>query len=142
LHQVFVNIIGNAIKYTPDSGRIDISGQLLSSQETGSADFAEITVKDTGIGIDPEHHERIFEKFYQIGAVALHSSGKTKFKGGGPGLGLAIAKGVIEAHGGKIWVESQGHDEEHFPGSTFYILLPVKAKRIRGNDRVKEVLGL
>jgi signal transduction histidine kinase len=129
LHQAFVNVIGNAIKYTPDGGRIGIAGQLLSARETGSVNFIKITVTDTGIGIDAEHHERIFEKFYQVGDIVHHSSGKTKFKGGGPGLGLAISKGVIEAHGGKIWVESKGYDEERYPGSTFHILLPATAVR-------------
>jgi len=142
LHQVFVNVIGNAIKYTPDGGRIEIKGRKLLGKDAGDADFIEIAVTDTGIGIDPEHHERIFQKFYQIGDVALHSTGKTKFKGGGPGLGLAIAKGVIEAHGGRIWVESEGHDEERFPGSTFYIVLPVKAAHTLDEKRVKRVLGL
>ena len=135
LHQVFVNVIGNAIKYTPNGGYIDISGRLLSGQETNSTDFVEITVADTGIGIDPEHHERIFQKFYQIGSAAHHSSGKTKFKGGGPGLGLTIAQGVIEAHGGRIWVESEGHDEKKCPGSTFYIILPVKASHNLKDER-------
>lgn len=142
LHQVFVNILSNAIKYTPDGGRIDVAGQLLPGQEADDVDFIEITITDTGIGIDTEHHERIFQKFYQIGKVALHSTGKTKFKGGGPGLGLAIAKGVVEAHGGKIWVESEGCDEERCPGSTFHILLPVKATHALNNDRVKRVLGI
>jgi signal transduction histidine kinase len=130
LHQAFVNVIGNAIKYTPDGGRIDITGHLLPTNETGSGEFIEVTVTDTGIGIDPKHHHRIFDKFYQVGDLVHHSSGKTKFKGGGPGLGLAITKGIIEAHGGQIWVESAGYDEEHFPGSTFHILLPVQATRI------------
>jgi signal transduction histidine kinase len=140
LHQVFVNIIGNAIKYTPDGGSIDISGRLLTSKETGSVDFVEVAVRDTGIGIAPEHHERIFRKFYQAGDKSLHSSGKTKFKGGGPGLGLAIAKGVIEAHGGRIWVESEGFDEERCPGSTFYVLLPVKAAHTLEDRQVRRVL--
>ena len=65
---------------------------------------------------------------FQTGEVALHSTGRTKFKGGGPGLGLAIAKGIIEAHGGRIWAESERHDEEHCPGSTFHVLLPVKSR--------------
>lgn len=137
LHQAFVNVIGNAIKYTPDEGRIDIAGQLLPAQETGGVDFVKITVMDTGIGIDPEHHERIFDKFYQVGDISHHSSGKTKFKGGGPGLGLAITKGVIEAHGGKIWVESKGYDEERCPGSTFHILLPTRAMRTLKDVRAK-----
>ena len=60
-----------------------------------------------------------------MGKVALHSSGKTTFKGGGPGLGLALVRGVARAHGGKVWVESAGHDEVNFTGSTFYLLLPL-----------------
>jgi signal transduction histidine kinase len=64
--------------------------------------------------------------------VLLHSSGKTKFKGGGPGLGLAIARGVVEAHQGSIWLESPGRDEKKFPGTTFFVRLPVS-----GNGRVK-----
>jgi hypothetical protein len=60
--------------------------------------------------------------------VGLHSSGKTKFKGGGPGLGLPIARGILEAHGGAIWVESEGHDEKTNPGSTFHILIPARTE--------------
>lgn len=119
LLQAFRNVITNAIKYTPDGGNIIIDGRLLPG-------FIEITVADTGIGIDPEFHARIFEKFGRLGDVSLHSTGKTKFKGGGPGLGLPITKGVIEAHGGAIWVESEGYDEVRCPGSTFHILLPIR----------------
>jgi signal transduction histidine kinase len=87
-----------------------------------------VTVTDNGIGISVEDQETIFEKFGQLGNVSLHSSGKTKFKGGGPGLGLPIAKGIIEAHRGTIWVESEGHDENGFPGSTFHVLLPIRTE--------------
>jgi signal transduction histidine kinase len=82
-------------------------------------------VSDTGIGIAREFQELIFMKFYQTGQVALHSSGRTKYKGGGPGLGLAIARGMVEAHGGRIWVESPGYDEAACPGSQFHVVLPV-----------------
>ncbi len=119
LYQAFRNVLLNAIKYTPDEGTITISGRLLPG-------FVEVTIADTGIGIAPEDQKVIFEKFYQIGQVQLHSSGKTKFKGGGPGLGLPIARGIIEAHGGTIWVESPGYDEETCPGATFHILLPLR----------------
>ena len=74
----------------------------------------------------PPQLDLIFEKFYQTGQVNLHSSGTTTFKGGGPGLGLAIAKGVADAHNGRIWAESNGFDEEEYPGSQFYVCLPLK----------------
>jgi signal transduction histidine kinase len=117
------HIILNAFKFTPDGGTITIRTRSVNVEP--DVPGAEIIIADNGIGIDPQHHELIFEKFYQVGSVALHSSSKTAFKGGGPGLGLAIAKGVARAHGGKLWVESTGHDEEKFPGSTFYLQLPV-----------------
>src|SRR5215211_7706566 len=117
--QALRNVINNAIKYTPDGGTITIDGRKL-------AGFVEVTVADTGIGISAEDQAVIFEKFGQLGRVDLHSSGKTKFKGGGPGLGLPIARGILEAHGGSIWVQSEGHDEIRHPGSTFHILIPAR----------------
>ncbi len=123
LEKVFYQLLVNAIKYTPDGGRVTISGYGRSAPH--SPDSVEIIVSDTGIGIEPEVQELIFEKFYQTGEVMLHSSGKTTFKGGGSGLGLAIAKGIVEAHNGRIWVESQGYDEVACPGSAFHIVLPV-----------------
>jgi signal transduction histidine kinase len=119
----------NAIKFTPDGGQITITGRVL----TGDAgpDIIEIVVSDTGIGIDQEHHDLIFDKFYQTGEVMLHSSGTTKFKGGGPGLGLAIAKGAVAAHGGAIWVESAKHDEDECPGSRFVVQLPLEEWDVR-----------
>jgi signal transduction histidine kinase len=118
LFQVLRNMLTNAIKYTPDGGSIIIDGRKLPG-------FLELIIHDTGIGIDPEDQGIIFEKFTRLGSISLHSSGKTKFKGGGPGLGLHIAKGIVEAHGGTIWAESPGYDEEKFPGSTFHLLLPM-----------------
>lgn len=139
LYQVFINVIGNGIKYTPDGGRITVSGKLLRAQGTLEEDFVEIIVADTGIGIDKEDLEYIFGKFYRTGPIALHSTGKTKFKGAGTGLGLAIAKGIVKAHGGRIWAESEGHDEVRCPGSQFHILLPVKARRIPGEKVVNSL---
>ncbi|HSL42780.1 MAG TPA: HAMP domain-containing sensor histidine kinase [Anaerolineales bacterium] len=121
LMQALRNVINNAIKYTPDGGTVTIDGRMLPG-------FIEVTVKDTGIGISAEDQATIFEKFSQLGRVDLHSSGKTKFKGGGPGLGLPIARGILEAHGGSIWVESPGHDENTNPGSTFHILIPTRTE--------------
>lgn len=88
--------------------------------------FIETIITDTGIGIDFDDQMIIFEKFSKVGSIALHSSSKTKYKGGGPGLGLHIAKGIIELHNGSIWVESPGYDEENLPGSKFHILLPIR----------------
>jgi signal transduction histidine kinase len=119
--QALRNVINNAIKYTPDGGTISINGRKLPG-------FIEVIITDTGIGISPENQALIFEKFGQLGRVELHSSGKTKFKGGGPGLGLPIARGILEAHGGSIWVESQGYDEIRCPGSTFHILVPARTE--------------
>jgi signal transduction histidine kinase len=123
LQKVFYHLVINAIKYTPDGGAITASGRTLE-EPTGLE--VEVVVGDTGIGIDPKEHELIFEKFYQTGEIQLHSSGRTNFKGGGPGLGLAIARGIVEAHGGRIWVESPGHNEKTNPGSRFFVRLPVK----------------
>jgi signal transduction histidine kinase len=121
LYQALYNVATNAVKYTPDKGTITINGRLLPG-------FVEIIIADTGIGISVEHQAAIFEKFSQLGRTDLHSSGKTKFKGGGPGLGLPITRGIIEAHGGTIWVESEGHDEVKLKGSTFHILLPTRTE--------------
>ncbi len=123
IHKALYHVIINAIKYTPDGGKVDVSTSSIMMKDNQPG--VEVVVKDTGIGLDEEHHELVFEKFYQVGSVEIHSSGKTIFKGGGPGLGLAIVSGVTRAHGGKVWVESMGHDEENFPGSTFFLQLPV-----------------
>ena len=119
LMQAIRNILNNAIKFTPDGGTITVDGRTLPG-------FIEVTIADTGIGISHDNQAMIFEKFGQLGRVDLHSSGKTKFKGGGPGLGLPIARGILETHGGSIWVESPGYDEKTCPGSTFHVLIPAR----------------
>jgi signal transduction histidine kinase len=123
LYKVFYHVIGNAIKYTPDGGRVTVSGRFVGDSPQNEI---EIEVCDTGIGIDLENQELVFEKFYQTGEVLLHSSGKTKFKGGGPGLGLAIARGIVNAHHGRIWLKSPGYDEAKNPGTAVFVRLPVK----------------
>lgn len=125
LVQAFRNIIINAIKYTPDSGSIEIRGRVICEDDQGNPVELEIAVADTGVGIDPDHQELIFEKFFRGVDPSLHSTGTTKFMGAGPGLGLTIARGVIEGHGGRIYCESEGFDMENFPGSTFYVILPI-----------------
>ena len=104
--QVLLNLLSNALKFTPEGGRIDVSARLQ-----GGA--AEIAVADTGVGIAPEDQEAVFEEFRQVGTADK--------KVEGTGLGLALSRKFIELHGGQIWVKSQvGH------GSTFTFTLPVR----------------
>ena len=126
LYKVFYHVIMNAIKYTPDGGVITINSCTVDG-ENGNSEI-EVSIKDTGIGLDPQYQELVFEKFYQTGEVLLHSSGKTKFKGGGPGLGLAISRGIMQAHHGRIWLESPGYNETTNPGTTVFIRLPINGQ--------------
>jgi signal transduction histidine kinase len=112
------NIIENAIKFTPNGGEIRIEAH-------NGADHIHMSIADTGIGIPNDEIERIFEQFYTLGNVDHHSSSKSAFEGGGMGLGLTIASGIIEAHNGRIWAESLGLNKDKLPGSTFYIELPI-----------------
>jgi signal transduction histidine kinase len=116
------NVVGNAIKYTPNGGDI-----YISTRHNGQ--WVMILVRDTGIGIPRREQQRIFEQFYVLGSLEHHSTSKLAYRGGGLGVGLAIAKGIIEAHEGRIWVDSSGQDEERLPGSTFYLALPVEKVR-------------
>ncbi len=105
LRQVFTNLIGNALKFSPDGGEIELGAENRSDEIL-------LTCRDTGIGIAAAERERIFEKFYQI-----DSSATRRF--GGAGLGLSIVREIVLLHGGQIWVESTpGH------GSIFFITLP------------------
>jgi signal transduction histidine kinase len=122
--QAFRNVIVNAIKFTPDGGRIEITASLQPAQAKDGVDHILVTINDTGVGIDPSQVELIFKKFYRTFDPQLHSTGTYKFLGAGPGLGLTIAKGVIESHGGRIWAESESHNMDTLPGATFYVLLP------------------
>ena len=124
--QALRNIILNAIKFTPDGGAIDIQVKLEPARRSGEQDTILFIIKDTGIGVAEKDKEFIFNKFYRGFDTQLHSTGIYKFLGAGPGLGLTIAKGIIEGHGGEIWVESPGQDMNNPPGSTFYVRLPIE----------------
>ncbi len=126
--QVMINLLSNAFKYTPDGGRITIRAQIIEGQD-GADQEIELVFADTGVGIDPRDHELIFDKFFRAYDPKLHSTGSTKFMGAGPGLGLAIVRGIVQAHGGRIWVESSGHDPDRCPGSEFHVVLPLKASQ-------------
>ncbi|HEX9925110.1 MAG TPA: response regulator [Anaerolineae bacterium] len=126
IQSAFVRIVGNAIKYTPDGGCIRISARLLAEPGTDGQTFVEIVVADEGVGIDLDKQKLIFDKFSTAENVALHSTSQTQFMGGGAGLGLTIAKGIIESHNGRIWVESDGYDPDNLPGSKFFVLLPAQ----------------
>ena len=106
LHQVFLNLIDNAIKYTPAGSRIQISA-------TTDNNFLKVCVADNGPGIAVEHLARILERFYRVDKARSRELG-------GTGLGLAIVKHIIQAHGGKVWAES-----ELEKGSRFYFTLPI-----------------
>lgn len=123
LVQAFQNLLGNAVKYTPDGGEIEVQGGL--DEDDDGAACIHMTIRDSGIGIAAENQELVFEKFFRIGDPGLHSTGETKFMGAGPGLGLTIARGVIEGHGGRIWMESAGHDPVQLPGVTVHVVLPL-----------------
>ena len=122
LEMAFSNLLGNAIKYTPDGGTITLQVEHV---EQAAEPYVRLVFQDTGIGIAPEDQPYIFDRFYVIGDTQLHSTSKAAFRGGGLGLGLAICKGIVEAHQGHIWVESAGRDESNPPGSTFYVELPL-----------------
>jgi len=108
LQQVFSNLIGNAIKYGREGGRVDVSGHLLDG------DAIELCVKDDGPGIPTEALERVFERFYRVDKARAREQG-------GTGLGLSIVKHIVQSHGGKVWARSQVGS-----GAEFYFTLPVK----------------
>jgi len=125
LRKLFQHLISNAVKFTPNNGKITISGRHIAQVANLPNGAVEIIVSDTGVGVDPNFREIIFSKFFQPGDLSKHSTSKTGFKGGGAGLGLALAKGIVEAHGGRIFVESPGYDDINFPGSHFHVVLPL-----------------
>ncbi len=139
--QAVGNVLNNAIKFTPDKGKIVVQTRLVrrprepekfaSVGADGACEiiseqipYVEIAVFDKGIGIAEEDQDAIFDKFYEVGDVEEHSTGKVAFKSRGAGLGLSIVKGIVDLHGGVVYVDSPGYDPDRLPGSTFYLLFP------------------
>ncbi len=143
LRKLFWHLMMNAIKFTPNNGQITVTGmQLPGNSHDLPEGGVEIVVSDTGVGVDRDYQEIIFSRFYQPSELLnYHSTGKTKFKGSGVGLGLALARGIVSAHGGRIWVESPGYDEQSCPGSQFHVLLPLRlqgeSETVRMSSAVK-----
>ncbi|MEM7112611.1 MAG: ATP-binding protein [Chloroflexota bacterium] len=118
------NVMSNAVKYTPDGKNIWVNGRLHTDTYS-KRDYIVLTIRDEGIGIPPAEQTRVFDMFHGLGSLLNHSTSKGKYRGGGLGLGLPIAQGVVEGHDGNIWLESSGHDETALPGTTCYIQLPI-----------------
>ncbi|MBI5873072.1 MAG: PAS domain S-box protein [Candidatus Omnitrophica bacterium] len=121
--QVLVNLVGNALKFTPSKGAVTVILNPVESKEGVCVEpCVEVSVADTGIGIDPKDFKRIFNKFEQISLVSPAGSG-------GSGLGLPIAKEIVDLHGGTIWVESQKGK-----GSIFIFVIP---RQFKGTKKEK-----
>ena len=113
LVQVVTNLMSNAVKFTPEEGRIDIKGEVIAED---NKEYVRVSVSDTGSGIPEDQVEKVFEKFHQVDSL------ETKKKVG-TGLGLSICREIMKHHEGRIWAES-----ELGKGSTFYFTLPVVEK--------------
>ena len=113
--QVFTNLIGNAIKFTPNNGEVSVKVEA-------DGNLLHVEVIDTGPGIPPEERQKIFDKFYQLSDISTRQQG-------GSGLGLSISKSIVEAHGGKLWID----DGNQGKGSNFQFVLPL----VREDDNIK-----
>ena len=106
LMQAVSNLLSNAIKYSPNGGKITITGRVSDGQ-------IEVSVEDEGIGFSPDLQEQLFDRFYRVDNALTRETQ-------GAGLGLYIARSIVEAHGGRIWAEGQPNQ-----GATFYFTLPI-----------------
>lgn len=141
--QAFLHVILNAIKFSPDGKTIKVVGDTINKDRliipshvlerpVESDKYTVIKVIDEGIGIDYGDLNSIFDKFYEVGDIQTHSTGRYKFLSKGLGMGLSFVKEVVKLHGGIIYAESIGYDPVNCPGTTFTLILPV------GSDFDKE----
>jgi len=111
LLQVIINLLSNALQFTPKKGNVKVTVDKIKNDLV-------VSIADNGIGIKPQDLEHIFERFYRA------DKSRSRQEGGGSGIGLTIAQSLVRAHGGRIWVESEGEDK----GSVFYFSLPIKPR--------------
>ena len=124
IRQVLTNLVGNALKYSPDGGLIRIGGWAGRQPDAADADRVVIYVADQGIGIPESELAHVFERFYRVDSSLRRNTA-------GTGLGLFLAKSIVEAHGGQIWVRS-----ESGKGTTFFVALPV-SEELSGQEAVQ-----
>lgn len=127
LHKIVTNLVSNAIKYTPHGGQVWVKINIQTDQRGNR--WAELTVEDSGTGIDPNHIHHIFERFYRIPEKSIMD---------GSGIGLNLTKDLVDLWGGTIRVESPIHDDEQGPGTRFTVRLPVDRAGL--SDAVKVML--
>ncbi len=143
IKRALINLIANAIKFTPNGKHIFLSLRKIKQDELtfpeyvlerplNANEYYMIEVRDEGVGLSLSEINRIFERFYEIGDIKEHSTGKYKFMSKGLGLGLSFTKRIVNLHGGVIFAESKGFDPEICPGSTFKIYLPVESGESSG----------
>jgi signal transduction histidine kinase len=116
IRQVLLNLLGNAVKFTPEGGKIEVTAAPSTIVPVPAADSpraVRVSVRDTGIGVPPEHQKRVFDPFFQVDNSSTREYG-------GTGLGLSIVKRLVEAHGGIVWVDSDAGK-----GSTFSFTIPL-----------------
>lgn len=140
--KAIMNVVMNAIKFTPNGRKIIISGELVKKERLmlpthvydrpiDAEEYFVLKVIDQGLGIDPQEINAIFEKFYEGGDIKTHFSSRYKFQAKGLGMGLSLTRQIVKLHGGVVFAESKGFDPNTLPGSIFTIVVP--------NNREEEV---